>query len=253
MKKQLLFLSLVISTLTFAQVGVNTAAPSVTLEVIGKPSDVTAVDGFKAPTITIKQLEAKHGKYTTAHTGTFIYVTDVVDKIVPTINSTQLVVGPGYYYFDGILWQPIPRAGSAILTAKTGVGNGAVNAVTVAQNGFNVVKLETVTKNLGGGAWDSSTSIYTVPVSGTYFIKSSVRLVDGSDSRNLFQAVDTEQKDIPQGLWVRNPQGGGRFTMLYNRLAYFNKNDQLRLFIYSDGAPANISDASLDIVLMSQN
>jgi hypothetical protein len=67
----------------------------------------------------------------------------------------------------------------------------------------------------------------------------------------VFQAVNTSNSDIPEGIWDTNP--GNRWTMLYTRIAYFNKNDQLRLYIYSDGAAANISDASLNIVLLSQN
>ena len=84
--------------------------------------------------------------------------------------------------------------------------------------------------------------------SGTYLIKTSVRLTDFSTSRSLFQAVHTSNVDIADGIWQTNPSGQQRYTMLYNRIAYFNAGDLLRLYIYSDGSVANLSDASLNIV-----
>lgn len=135
--------------------------------------------------------------------------------------------------------------------ASLGSGNGSATAATVAANAFTTVPLSTVVKNVGGGIWTPGTSIYTVPISGTYLIKSTVRLVDGSTSRNIFQALNTANSDIPEGIWDTNTLG--RWTMLYTRIAYFNKNDQLRFYIYSESANASISDASLNIVLLSQN
>ena len=156
--------------------------------------------------------------------------------------------------------------GSAIFTASLGSGSGGVLAATIAQNGFGTVPLSRVTKNLGGGVWNSSDYTYEIPISGTYLIKSSVRLMDNSTGnnspvRNIYQAVGTENRDIPEGIWQTNydrttiPTGTGynRFTMLYNRIAYFDKGSKVRLYIYSDGAEAKLSDASLDIVLISAN
>lgn len=71
----------------------------------------------------------------------------------------------------------------------------------------------------------------------------------------VLPTTTTKNVYIPAGIWQTNPvpSGTGRWTMLYTRVAYFNKNDLLRLYIYSDGAAANISDASLNIILLSQN
>jgi hypothetical protein len=64
--------------------------------------------------------------------------------------------------------------------------------------------------------------------------------------------VNNTNADIPDGIWQTNP-GTARWTMLYTRIAYFTKGDLLRLYIYSDGVTAPISDASLNIALLSQN
>jgi len=74
MKKQTLLLAALFSSaFTFAQVGVNTQNPVVTLDVVGKPTDTSSLDGITAPRITGAQLRAK--TYTTAQTGTLVYIT----------------------------------------------------------------------------------------------------------------------------------------------------------------------------------
>ncbi len=142
-----------------------------------------------------------------------------------------------------------------VFTASLGTGAGGTTNATLAANGFNTVPLPNVTKNLGGGTWNTSNYTYRVPISGTYLIKSSVRLVDGSISRNIFQSVHTSNIDIPDGIWQTNvyASGSDRWTMLYTRLAYFNQGDVLRLYIYSDGQTARLSDASLNITLLNRS
>ena len=235
---------------TLAQnVGINSTNPQVTFDVNGTAATVAATDGIRAPRITLAQLNAKTG-YNTNHIGTLLYVTDITGG--STVAATAQITTIGYYYFDGSAWQSVvAKSGSAVFIASLGSGNGSATAATIAANAFTTVPLATVVKNVGGGVWTPATSIYTVPTSGTYLIKSSIRLVDGSASRNVFQAVNTSNSDIPEGIWDTN--SGGRWTMLYTRIAYFNKNDQLRLYMYSETTAANISDASLNIVLLSQN
>ncbi|GEM_PF-1234328 len=249
-KNLFLFLFVLFLSKTSAQnVGINSTNPQVTFDVNGTASTVAAADGMRAPRITLAQLNAKTG-YNTNHIGALLYVTDLTGG--STVAATAQVTTTGYYYFDGSAWQSVvAKSGSAVFIASLGSGNGSATAATIPASAFTTVPLTTVVKNVGGGVWNPATSIYTVPTAGTYIIKSSIRLVDGSPGRNVFQAVNTSNSDIPDGIWDTN--SGGRWTMLYTRIAYFNKNDQLRLYIYSDGATANISDASLNIVLLSQN
>lgn len=237
---------LVIGFINAQNVGINSSNPLMTFDVNGIAATASTVDGMRAPRITLAQLNLKTG-YDTNHTGALLYVTDLVGG--STVTATAQVTTIGYFYFDGAAWQSlVSKSGSAVFIASLGSGNGSATATSVASGTFTTIPLNMV-KNVGGGLW--SNNIYTVPSSGTYLIKSSIRLVDGSASRNVFQAVHTANSDIPEGIWDTN--SGSRWTMLYTRIAYFNKNDQLRLYVYSDGAIANISDASLNIVLLGQN
>ncbi|MEM0519290.1 beta strand repeat-containing protein [Aequorivita flava] len=146
----------------------------------------------------------------------------------------------------------VPGAAPVVIyTGSLGNGSGGSVNATITASGFNTVPLPNTSTNIGGGIWNGTNNTYTIPVSGTYLIKSSIRLTDGSVSRNVFQAVHTSNADIPDGIWQTN--SGNRWTMLYTRIAYFNQNDVLRLYIYSDGQQARLSDASLNITLLSKS
>lgn len=249
MKNIFLIVLFLLTGFTNAQnVGINTSTPVTTLDINGLPATVSAVDGLRAPRITLAQLNAKTG-YGSSHEGVIVYVTSISGT---TVTATARVSAVGYYYFDGSIWRSvIAKAGSVVFIASLGNGNGGASNATIPATTFTTVSLPTVNKNTGGGVWSAANNTYTVPVSGTYLIKSSIRLTDGSTSRNVFQAVNTSNSDIPEGIWQTNT--GNRWTMLYNRIAYFNKNDVLSLYMYSDGATASVSDASLNIVLLGDN
>ncbi|AYO56798.1 hypothetical protein CO230_00765 [Chryseobacterium sp. 6424] len=254
MKKKFLYLTVFcIGWVNAQNVGINTQDPKSTLDIVGAPTTATLPDGIIAPRITLAQLNAKTS-YGTNQTGAIVYVTDAAGA---TTTPTSQVITKGYYYFDGTVWKSLePKAGSVIFTASLGTGNGGNTAATIAAGAFNTVPLPNVTKNIGNGTWNSTANTYTVPVNGTYLIKSTVRLTDGSAQRNIFQAVHTSNVDTPEGIWQTNytlQTGTKRWTMLYKRVAYFNKGDVLRLYIYSDGEQATLSDASLNIALISTN
>ncbi|AZA84154.1 hypothetical protein C1637_16835 [Chryseobacterium lactis] len=97
--KKILLLGLVAHFgFAFSQIGINTPTPNATLDVVGKPSTTTAMDGIIPPRITGTQLKAK--TYTTAQTGAFVYVTAA--DASPS-GQTVDVTSSGYYYFDGTL------------------------------------------------------------------------------------------------------------------------------------------------------
>ena len=251
MKKILFLFFTILMVLAKAQyVGINTSTPKVTFDVTGIPADATKSDGIIAPRLSLAQVNAKNAVYGAAQTGVIVYVNNVTGA---TITATAQIQSIGYYYFDGTLWKPLEsKAGAVVFIATLGTGSGGTTSATITASGFNTVPLPTIVRNIGGGTWNATNNTFSVPISGTYIIKSTVRLVDGSPARNVFQAVNTANADIPDGIWQTNP-GTARWTMLYNRIAYFNKGDLLRLYIYSDGAAAPISDASLNIALLSQN
>ncbi|MGE8536628.1 hypothetical protein KYG33_00910 [Chryseobacterium sp. D764] len=101
MKKQITLLgTLLISSIVFSQVGINTDAPKSTLDVVGKAADTSSLDGIIAPRITGNQLRAK--VYTTDQTGVLVYVTAA--DTAPS-GQTVDVISIGYYYFNGIKWK----------------------------------------------------------------------------------------------------------------------------------------------------
>lgn len=96
---QLLFV--LIAKNFFSQVGINTQTPKATLEVVGRPTDITHHDGIILPRITGDQLAAKN--YTIEQKGTVIFVT------LPSNTLSGQVVHiekSGLYYFDGSVWMP---------------------------------------------------------------------------------------------------------------------------------------------------
>lgn len=100
MKKQVLLLgALFCSTIAFSQTGINTVTPKTTLDVAGKPADITSLDGIIAPRITGDQLRAK--TYTSDQEGALVYVTAA--DTAPA-GQTIDVTASGYYYFNGAKW-----------------------------------------------------------------------------------------------------------------------------------------------------
>lgn len=145
-------------------------------------------------------------------------------------------------------WKSLPQM--TIFTATLGNGNGGVTAATIAKDTFAPVPLKTVVTNNGGGSWDAGSKSYIAPSDGVYLIQSRIRLNDTSSPRGVYQAVNDTARDTPEGVWSNNQQGY-RFTMPYTRLMRVTAGTPLKLVVYSAGQDANITDASLSIVKIS--
>ncbi|CAI8860736.1 hypothetical protein [Chryseobacterium sp. IT-36CA2] len=103
MKKIIITLALSVSAVwANAQVGVNTISPAATLDVTGKPTTTSVLDGLIPPRITGVQLRAK--TYTAAQTGATVYVTAA--DTAPA-GQTISVTSPGYYIFNGTDWNKL--------------------------------------------------------------------------------------------------------------------------------------------------
>jgi hypothetical protein len=100
--------ALIICGAVFAQVGINTDTPSATLDVMGKPTEVSTMDGIIAPRIEGAQLRAK--TYTPEQTGALVYVTAA--DTAPA-GQTVDVTSIGYYYFNGTKWVSIGAGSGA--------------------------------------------------------------------------------------------------------------------------------------------
>lgn len=98
MKKNIILLgTLIISSIAYSQVGINTDQPKATLDIKASPTSTTKIDGLIAPRLTGNELQAKDALYEDDQDATIIYatapVTTATDK---TFNVTSI----GYYYFD---------------------------------------------------------------------------------------------------------------------------------------------------------
>ncbi|WP_278377940.1 hypothetical protein [Chryseobacterium arthrosphaerae] len=100
--KTLLLGSLVLSSFLFSQVGVNNSNPQATLDVTAKTTDGSKPEGLIAPRLTGDQIRLGNNSYATAQTGTIIYATS--GDSAPA-GKTINITAPGYYYFDGNIWQ----------------------------------------------------------------------------------------------------------------------------------------------------
>lgn len=82
-----------------AQVGINTETPETTLEIVGKPNDVTHYDGILPPRIIGDLLSKK--SFSASKKGTIVYVTEPATNLTGQVIH---VVEAGYYYFNGNYW-----------------------------------------------------------------------------------------------------------------------------------------------------
>jgi hypothetical protein len=100
MKKKLLFSGLLASSLLSAQIGINTADPKATFDVM-KGNSTAIPEGIIAPRLSGDEVKAKDLLYNTAQKGAIVYATAAVGTASPkTINITS----QGYYFFDGSVW-----------------------------------------------------------------------------------------------------------------------------------------------------
>jgi hypothetical protein len=161
MKKQLLsILVLVISIQTNAQVGIGTATPSTSLQVVGEPTNTTVPDGVQAPSITLAQLDAKIASYGATQDGAIIYVSDV--SVASSVSETAGITVKGFYYYDfgTNVWKAL--GGSS-------VSGGATLTLGQAHQGGLIFYLD---------ASGEHGLIVSPQISGTYFsrVQSSVAL-----------------------------------------------------------------------------
>ncbi len=132
-KPALLTASLFLSGFVYGQVGINTSTPKATLDITSKTTDGSKPEGMIAPRLTGDQIKSGDSSYGTDQRGTLIYATAAV-----TTSSTKTanITAPGYYYFDGSIWQRI-------------INNNTQN-ILGADNGLTVGTLGTGNVGLGG-------------------------------------------------------------------------------------------------------
>ncbi len=106
MKTQFFTIMLFSSVLAYSQVGIDTETPKATLDVVGKPTDLTKIDGLIAPRLKGSELKAKDALCGADQKASLVYVSEALaasDTTAKTINVTSI----GYFYFDGNIWQKL--------------------------------------------------------------------------------------------------------------------------------------------------
>lgn len=118
-KKYFILAGLISGLCVTAQVGINTATPTATLDVTGIPADPLKLDGIIAPRLSGDELSAK--TYTGAQTGAIVYATAAAGSLTGQVMN---VTEPGYYYFDGTVWQTFKEATNWKTTGNDGTTAG---------------------------------------------------------------------------------------------------------------------------------
>lgn len=173
--------------LLHAQIGVNSTTPKVTLDVEAGATDATTAEGLSAPRLTRAQLASKDARYGADQIGTLVFVTSIATgtATAKTIN----VIAPGYYYFDGALWQttaPDPATRFFYMPSVVLTTNTADPSYNAATQTFTF-DLYTAYANQFGliGPATKSPSATTLPISASAALDYFITYYDNSVYQNV--------------------------------------------------------------------
>ena len=194
MKKIIFTIGVLSSCAAYSQVGINTETPKATLEVTGKPSDLTEADGIIAPRLKGSELKTKDALYTADQKSALVYVTEALSS-ADTTSKTVNVTSIGYFYFDGNVWQKL-NAGNAgaggndwALLGNSGTTAGTNFIGTTDSQDF-VVKTNNTEKERTLSTVNSNNVIKTI--TGGDLIVNKVIVGKGSGNRAENTVVGTE-------------------------------------------------------------
>lgn len=185
MRKKLLIIStIIISILSFAQVGVNIASPATTLDVTAKNETGTStnVDGILIPRVDRQRAQSMTG----VQTSTLIYVNSIATGT--TTGTTVNVDAVGYYFFNGTRWiklNPIDTTNNVFIPKV--VASASFGSVVLVQSGTPAFVAPTTVANANDGNYDLNTNKYTVATAGTYnlSITAGFQLVNNSGNNGF--------------------------------------------------------------------
>ena len=101
MKKNIILLgSLILSSVAYSQVGIDTQEPKATLDVVVKSDKLNKPFGIIAPRVTAVQLRNAGGNFNADQDAALVYVTQEFGSSDTPTDRTSNVTSIGYYYFD---------------------------------------------------------------------------------------------------------------------------------------------------------
>lgn len=213
------------SFLSLGQVGIGTSNPRAALDV------VSSTGGFIMPRF------ADHTTLTPSLT--------VDQQGMQVYNTTTNTI----WCWSGTAWSECGTARNFNPFYVELAGSPA----TVFNNAFTTHIFPSVI-SAPAGAYNTSTGFITIPSNGIYQITATLRVTDGSPVRRQFGfGVHTSNSDGPWFLWnmVQDVTTTSRTSFPLMRVARFNTNDQLRMFIFSDGGTLTMQDARLQVIKIS--
>lgn len=187
MKKNVLLLLALFPLFAAAQVGVNTADPAATLDVVAKNATgtTTNVDGLTVPKVDRERAQSMAG----TPVSTLIYVDNV--STGSTIGSTVNVDKVGFYYFDGSVW--VKFSNTSIDSANIYNTNGILT-------GNRIVSQE------------GNTLAFTGSAENAFSVDGNTFSVDAANNRIGIGIINpTEKLDILGNTRIRELQNGQNF------------------------------------------
>ena len=222
-KPLVLIFILLITSISYSQVGIGTLTPKSTLQIEGNPNSTTTPDGIQVPALSLALLDAKINAYGADQDGSLLYVNDV--STASTTSQTAGITATGFYYYQSASNKWI-KVGENTTTTPTSyaVGDFAHGGVVFAVDATGQHGLVCAIEDQSAGIkWRGGTTNYTT-------MAQAESVYAGKMNTAIIIAVHAAKNDIDNhaALVCANYNGGGfsdwylpsRFEL---QLMYFNR------------------------------
>jgi len=258
--KQLFTTAGVLFSMTaFAQVGINNTSPKATLDITAKTTG-SKPEGLIVPQLTGDQIRAASTGttpvYGSAQKGLILFASAA--DTAPA-GATANITAPGYYYFDGSVWQKIVTGSSLNTSLNSGniyVGNASNVATAVTPSGDVTISNSGVTAIGTGKVTSSQIADATVANADLASGAGGIYKGDGSLSGNTTVTQGTNTLAFTSNATNGFSVDGTTFSVdaANNRVGIGTAAPSAMLHIYgTSGDHLRITNSSSDWALGSEN